>query len=396
MKDQQLFEGHAFNDQLPKGRTRGELIVENTHFLFVMGDQKIKIPFAGAELSLGGASDRLVFINHPALADWSFYTSDRSILNQPHLQAQANLLANVQQTQKKLRRKNIVIFALVAVIILTPAVIIFKMDWVTKYAARQVAVAWEEKIGESSLSQFKAGQDFMPKQQSDPLLEPLLRPLESLAINDKYNYRFSILNEASTNAFALPGGYIVIHSGLILEAESAEELLGVIAHEMAHVNQQHGIRNVIGSAGIYLIASILIGDANGVIATLAAMAPFLINQSYSRKFEKEADLLGHQALVEARIHPRGLASFFEKLKAQEEKMLEQLGDSKQLETLQDALGFLSTHPASEDRIEYLRSLPVDANVRYLDLTNEFESLKLAVQDFVANSSPSSPPGEPVQ
>ena len=192
------------------------------------------------------------------------------------------------------------------------------------------------------------------------------------------------MNAPEVNAFALPGGFIVINSGLIMEADNASEVLGVLAHEMAHVTEQHGIRNIISAAGIFLLFDALLGDVSGVLAVLADAAPLLINQSYSRQFESDADKLGFHFLVAADIDPSGLVTFFEKLKQQEQQQLAAIEDEETRDRIQDSLGFISSHPATEQRIENLRALLENQSGPYQNHDALFEQLKQQVQTFVAN------------
>jgi beta-barrel assembly-enhancing protease len=129
------------------------------------------------------------------------------------------------------------------------------------------------------------------------------------------------------------------------------------------------------------------GDATGLLAVLSGAAPLLLNQSYSRRFETEADVKGFELLQKAKINPNGLASFFEKMIAEEKKQLEKIEDEDNRELAKKALQFLSTHPASEDRIQKLKEL--DANAKhpyeYLKLNAEFAELQAAVKQFVTET-----------
>ena len=218
------------------------------------------------------------------------------------------------------------ISAVLFLIVAVPLLLVMRMDLVTGMIAKKIPLSWEQQLGESTIAQYQLGKDVMDKKESDLLLDPLIKPLLGALDNSRYTYQFYIVNDGSLNAFALPGGQVVVHSALILRAESAEELLGVVAHEITHVEEQHGLRGVIGATGIYMIASAVFGDLSGMMATLTSAAPLLLNQSYSRRFETESDLKGFALLQKARINPAGLASFFEKMIDEEKKQLEKMLD----------------------------------------------------------------------
>ena len=271
------------------------------------------------------------------------------------------------------------------VIIAIPLLIVMQMDGISATVAEHVPPEWEEELGETAFAQYQRGQQFMEDAQAKELLAPLTTPLLEALNDERFEYRFYISGDDVVNAFALPGGYIVINSGLILKADSAEELLGVVAHEIAHVSEQHSIRSIIGTAGVYITISAVLGDMSGIFAILADAAPFLIRQSYSRGFESEADEIGLALLHDAQINPQGLVTFFEKLMEIEAEQKEDMGEEYNNETVQSTLAFLSTHPATEDRIEHLeKRIAQLPHQRHRDFDQEFLRLKERVKQFVAH------------
>jgi predicted Zn-dependent protease len=130
----------------------------------------------------------------------------------------------------------------------------------------------------------------------------------------------------------------------------------------------------------------------GLLAVMADAAPFLINQSYSRDFETEADEKGLALLHKAAINPQGLVTFFDKLRQQEQEQLEELAGEENSGAVKTTLQFLSTHPATEDRIEHLRAR-IDAlpHQRNLDLDHAFTQLQERVKRFVAQEDEESQP-----
>lgn len=373
---------HGIHKSLPKGRASGELIVSAAHLSFSVQEHQVTIGFNELDISLGGASDRLVFISHTSREDWRFYTSDRSLLKDPILKQHAHLNEKMTRARSK-RQWNWAVLAIVILLaVATPIFLLSNMDVASKVVAEQIPVEWEEKLGNTGFEQYTLQQEFMEEKETKALLEPLVNPLLNAIPNKRFDYRFYISADEQLNAFALPGGIVVINSGLILAADTAEEVLGVVGHEITHVKQRHGIRNVISSAGTYLLISALVGDVSGIFAILVDAAPLLINQGYSRKFESEADSLGYDILVRANIDPSGLARFFEKMIAKEKEMFDQIEDEKQREWAKEGMGFLSSHPATEDRIAALRARAKNENQTYLDLSQEFTRLKERVSAFV--------------
>ncbi|PCJ46700.1 MAG: peptidase M48 Ste24p [Gammaproteobacteria bacterium] len=175
-----------------------------------------------------------------------------------------------------------------------------------------------------------------------------------VAANEDANNRqfyFFVINDPSFNAFAMPGGYIGVHSGLIHNADTESELAGVLAHEIAHVTQRHLARRIEQQqqlnfpAMLAMLGSVLVMMKNpeaGVAALTgiqAGAAQIIIN--HTRSNESEADRIGIASLVKAGYNPSGMISFFE-------KMLQLSRYSG------ERLAFLSTHPLSQQRITEAR------------------------------------------
>jgi predicted Zn-dependent protease len=262
-------------------------------------------------------------------------------------------------------------------------VLLVNLGWLTGIAARQIPASWEEQLGKTAFGQYQIHADMIQDPQTVKLLTELTDVLTQAVPDSRYNFRFHVARNPELNAFALPGGYVVINSELLLRADSAEEVLGVVAHEISHVTEQHGTRNLIASAGLFLTVQAVLGDASGLLATLASAAPFLLSQKYSRGFENDADTQGFELLQRARIDGRGMVSFFEKVKAEEEKMRtkvrEQVGEGGAV--LTDMPEFLATHPATDSRIERMREKAARQQGPYRDMNPTFNALKVRVREF---------------
>ncbi|MBA56432.1 MAG: peptidase M48 [Pseudomonadales bacterium] len=378
------YAGHAFHESFNNGKASGVISLTDVHVQFENDNGQVRFSISGAQFKLGGASDRLLFISHPSHPEWNLYTSDLSILKHPALHNDPVVQQQVKKARNTKRLAWGIFGSVGALLIAIPLCIILFMDSITGVLAPHVPAEWEESLGETAFEQYTLGQEFLDQEDTDRLLTPLVQPLLDNLNNDRYQYRFHISRDEQVNAFALPGGYIVINSGLILKADSADEVLGVVAHEIAHVTEQHSVRNIMGTAGVYLTINAMLGDMTGLLAVMADAAPFLINQSYSRGFESEADEEGLALLHRAAINPEGLVTFFEKLRALEQEKVETMAGEENSEAMETTLKFLSTHPATEDRIENLRQR-IDAlpHQRERDLQTEFEALKERVKLFVA-------------
>jgi beta-barrel assembly-enhancing protease len=186
----------------------------------------------------------------------------------------------------------------------------------------------------------------------------------------KVPFTIKVIDSDDLNAFALPGGFFYVNTGLILAADDEAELAGVMAHEIAHVAARHATREMtrgnyaslatiplifVGSWGIYEAASMAIN--------LALPLTFM---KFSRGFEAEADYLGLQYMYKAGYDPQAFISFFEKVKAQEKKKPGSLAKA------------FATHPQTPDRIEKsqeeIRNI-LPARPEYIVNTSEFNDVK---------------------
>ncbi len=139
------------------------------------------------------------------------------------------------------------------------------------------------------------------------------------------------------NAFALPDGTIVVTDDLVKLAKNDAQVVSVMAHEVGHHEHRHGIRQTIESAGVLALVSALFGDISGTSMT-ATLPVVLLENGYSRSHEEEADDFGIQLLIKQGRSPQAFADMFKLIQADAE-----IDDS-------GAINYLSTHPASKERI----------------------------------------------
>jgi predicted Zn-dependent protease len=155
-----------------------------------------------------------------------------------------------------------------------------------------------------------------------------------------FTFRFEVVNDKSINAFAAPGGLVVVHTGLLATATSVDQLVGVLGHEITHVTRRHSLRQIVYDLGLTTTLRWLLGVPDGVADTIAGAAANLSGLKFSREQETEADRGGVELLQKARLPATGLQSFFDML-AQERGSVP---------------SFLSTHPAGKERSATLQRL----------------------------------------
>ncbi|GGM76706.1 hypothetical protein GCM10010967_05370 [Dyadobacter beijingensis] len=158
----------------------------------------------------------------------------------------------------------------------------------------------------------------------------------SIDFKTRYPIRVTVVREKDANAFALPGGNIVVFDGILRKMKTKEELAALLAHEVSHVHYRHSLRNVLRSLGGYLFLSILLNDINGIVTVLADNSNALANLTYSRELETEADQKAMAIFQSEGLNIKGFVDLFTMLKGEH-------GDMTNLK-------LLSTHPLTEDRL----------------------------------------------
>ncbi len=185
----------------------------------------------------------------------------------------------------------------------------------------------------------------------------------------KVPFTIKVVEDPTVNAFALPGGFFFVDSGLILKADSEAELAGVMAHEIAHVAARHGTRQATRGelAQLSMIPLMIIGGpaAYGIYEASGLLVP-LTFLKFSRGFEAEADYLGVQYMYKAGYDPTAFVDFFEKIQTMEKR---KPGTMSKM---------FSTHPPTDDRIVKSQKEIADvlkAKPEYVVTTSEFDDVK---------------------
>ena len=254
-------------------------------------------------------------------------------------------------------------------------------------SSRYMSISQENRLGEIIYSQILGSFNLI----SDPLITGYVQMLGNRLLVSDYSsstkYKFLVANHPSINAFATPGGVIVINSGVILKTKSEAELAGVMAHEIAHVKARHLSRmheessRVDVTTALTVIATVIAGmyDSSTLGKTLFSHKAIKAQKqiTFIREHEKEADRLAISILVNANINPNGMSEFFKTLSKES-------NDSNTLE-------FLRTHPLSKSRIIETQNLAAQYKGNFISdsFAYQFTSAKLSIRnintrDFIEN------------
>ena len=236
------------------------------------------------------------------------------------------------------------------------------------FAPQKLAVLlpdeWSQRVGDQMEASLVAGSKICQTSAGGKALAAMLANLAE-GNPDMPPLRIRVYDIPIVNAFALPGGRIVLTRGLLNSAATSVEVAGVLAHEIGHAARHHPEAQLVRIAGVQVLLSVATGTSGGNnVSSLAGLAAILKS---SRDAEREADSYAVAILSAARIDPLGLKHFFEKIMAEEGKpsggTLSRLGTA------------FSTHPVTSERIELSQPLPAGMPLRLPISEDQWNDLK---------------------
>lgn len=231
----------------------------------------------------------------------------------------------------------------------------------------------ERRIGEAIMHDVHRDSSLVNDAELTDYLNNLGYRLVAASAENRQDFEFFVLRDNTLNAFALPGGFIGVHTGLILAAQSESELAAVLGHEIAHVTQRHLARIIAKqqqsalTSLAALAVAILAARSNPQVANAAvatAQASSIQTQlDFTREHEREADRIGLQTLSQAGFDPRGAASFFERL-----QKFNRLYEN-------NAPEYLRTHPITSERIADIQNRLENQPYRQVADSLEFQLVR---------------------
>ena len=350
------YDGFAFREGEEEQALPGRLLFTFSQLRFEHADGTWDLPLQRLTLDQDSVGN-LVF--HDAGTGWRVESSDARILKdifllrQAHLRTQARELHEQREGNRSLKY---------AVTFLAGFAGLFFTGWLlVKVAANTLAnhapIAWEEHLTDKVIAEHPKLFIIDTNDARIAVVTQLVACLASALppAARHYQFRAALIDRPEVNAFALPGGRIFVFTGLLDRVQKPEELAGVLAHEMAHVTQRHGLHKLIASGGPYYILRLFVSDQQGVLSVISAGSQLLVNQYYSRDVEREADTIGWHYLVAANIDPRGMVDFFQLLT-----------EGENTTTIPQ---MFRSHPATSERIASLNKLweTSDRKTGFVDL-----------------------------
>ena len=229
--------------------------------------------------------------------------------------------------------------AILIVALSTWLVLVFGLPFLAKMVANKLPSDLLDSASETTLStldRIALGPSSLPSEQQEEI-NAMIRD----TLSPKENYSFQIIfrkgKSLGANAFALPDGSIIFTDELIRLLKKNEEIFAVFAHELGHVVKRHSLRQLLQSTSVALISYLIIGEStDGMLEAINALPALLMNSSYSREFESEADDYAIRLMLELNIPTYYLGNALEHL--------------SQYHSSDEGIKYLSSHPPTEERI----------------------------------------------
>jgi Zn-dependent protease with chaperone function len=231
------------------------------------------------------------------------------------------------------------------------------VPWLSEKLAGTVSIQTEDQFGNSvydalDLERSKDGKATIIANEF----------MKAMHISTDYSIKVTVVKSEIVNAFALPGGHIVVYTGLLNRLQSYPELAALLGHEFTHVNNRHATRSIFRQMGSRIFFAVLFGRFGSVTGVLVDQAERFKSLHYSRSLEKEADLSALDILKERNIDPKGFTDLFQHLK-------ESAPASEMPE-------FLESHPDIDKRVHYITTAAKGSRVvENAALKSIFEKLK---------------------
>jgi Zn-dependent protease with chaperone function len=302
------------------------------------------VPFSEITVSAGGLDhDQLVLSWEGPTGERTLYLKNPDVIRAFRQTAPGRLsdpLERAAEQVRLVRKRHRMVWSAAAVSILTLVLgLWFGSDVLVELAVDRIPVEWEQKLGASAYQDFLAQHDVVKDGSSVDAVKEITLRLASQVPSNPYTFEVAVVKSDVVNAFALPGGYIVVFTGLMRKAETPEEVAGVLAHELNHVLQRHGLERIVKQLGFIAVVSIVLGNQQGLGGIMKQLGVELMTLKFGRAQETEADLTGLELLYRAKINPEGMITFFQRLAEKDEGRVE----------------WLSTHPMSNARADRLKA-----------------------------------------
>lgn len=342
-KDPLTYDATAFHPSLGNESVSGCIVLTQFTLRFESATTQITIPCNEMTLRIGEGDGEPLLFNHSKQPEWTIATDDYEILNHRLFATNTHLRKQVEAIFGRKASHKALIITVSA--LLCFALIGLSASWtveqIVRHAVAQISPATEKSFGDKQYEKVKAMVDVT----QDPKLIGELTAIYSqlrLGLPDtNLTVEFHIIEDPIPNAGSIPG-HIFVNRGLFDLLNTPDQVAGVLAHELGHITQKHVFRRLISRQAPAYLLKTMFRNSRGTMAAVAQTSQFVVGQSFSREYEREADAEGWKYLVAANINPHGFIEAMQKFQDFEGKHFH-------------ASAILSDHPPTEDRIHQLES-----------------------------------------
>ena len=338
----------CFGDDLPGAGAPCHVMlsVEGLRLLPLEGSPLVEesVAYAALSVAAGGLDhDQLVLSWPTGTSTRTLYLKDPALIIAFRRMAPPELTLSLEHAAEHVRRARhshrLLWGSAIGLVIGLGLLLWFGSDLIVEWAVARIPVEWEQKLGESVYQDALSKETLLKEGPAVGAVQEMTQRLTDKIPHNPYKFQVSVVQSPVVNAFALPGGYVVVYTGLMRKAESGEEVAGVLSHELNHVLERHGLERMVKMLGLAAVVSIVAGDQQGLIGLAKELGLNLATLKFGREQETEADITGLRLLSNARIAPEGMIGFFERLSEKDKGRIE----------------LFSTHPMSAARADRLKA-----------------------------------------
>lgn len=331
--------------------------------------------FNSVKIEQGGNNNKFIFI-HLSESRTAYFELNTQIINllEEHPQIYEHFKLFIKHKASHFYTEIVIVlvfFLMISGIVYYRGVIFSQFSVLIPYS-------FEKKVGDQVFAKDSQSQ-FTQINKIEDQLKVMLTQLKSF---DPQKHTIHVSAKSEINVYATIGGHIFINQGLLKKIEKPEQLIGVIAHEIVHIDQRHVVKNIFQSVGLFVIFQAFLGDVSGLIAVVVDQGGPLLNLSYSRDLETEADSQAVKVLIESQIDPRGLSEALSLIERENQKLIAESPGSKILSKIEKQ-NFLRSHPQTLDRIESMQKIiaQTDKNNKYKQMNSEWIKIQKLIQEL---------------
>lgn len=344
--DAQGFDGYVCHPQFGNEMVRGRFVMGWDGLRFESEQEPYILPLDQVVVELGndenwiGLADR----RQPGL---TFFVA-RDILEESRFIGSLTIRRQLERTlgrRELFRRLRVTVIALLAFAGLA-WIGSLGAGWAVQTIVKGISVEREIAFGDDSFKEVQEHLDFVGDTNAVLQLQAVAAPLLPSVPARGIPFKFYITT-GEPNAFAMPGGRIFVTTGLLDLMDTPEQLAGVLAHESAHIARRHIFQHIISGRGPVYLVRLLTGNRNSMLNLMAIPSELLVYESFSQRYEKEADAYGWDYLVAAGINPHGMIEALKKLRDYHAKSGDDTGPKRG--------AAFSSHPDLDKRIAWLEA-----------------------------------------